>query len=47
MLDLPEGADLPAEMKHLLVKLDDMLADKGTAAPESDLSASDRPDLDR
>ena len=26
LLDSPEGTDLPAEMKELLVKLDDMLS---------------------
>ena len=43
VLNSPEGEGLPAEMKELLTKLDDMLADKGTGASKSDLSAEDPP----
>jgi ElaB/YqjD/DUF883 family membrane-anchored ribosome-binding protein len=39
----PEAEGLPAEMKELLAKLDDMLADKGKAASESNFSAEDPP----
>ena len=39
----PEAEGLPAEMKELLAKIDDMLADKGKAASESNLSAEDPP----
>jgi hypothetical protein len=43
VLNSPEAERLPAEMKELLAKLDDMLADKGKVASESDLSAEDPP----
>lgn len=40
-MNSPEAEGLSAEMKELLAKLDDMLADKGKVASESDLSAED------
>jgi len=43
VLNSPEAEGLPAEMKELLAKLDDMLADEGTVASKSDLSAEDPP----
>ena len=42
VLNSPDAEALPAEMKELLAKLDDLLADKGSAASGSDLSAEDR-----
>ena len=42
VLNAPDAEGLPAEMKELLAKLDDTLADKRTVASDSDLNASDR-----
>lgn len=41
LLDSPEGADLPAEMKDLLLRLDDMLS---VEAKPSHFSAEGPPD---
>ena len=37
VLNAPDAEGQPAEMKELLAKLDDMLADKGMATSDSDL----------
>ena len=43
VLNSPDAEGLPAEMKELLSKLDDMLADEGTVAWIPGLSAEDPP----
>ena len=43
VLNSPDAEGLPAEMRELLAKLDDMLVDKGTVDSKPDLSAEDPP----